>query len=212
MFFEPRTGHSLPHDPFRAIVAPRPIGWASSLSTDGIVNLAPYSFFNGVSNYPPMVMLASEGIKDSITNIEATGEFVVNLATESLARKMNETSRAHAAEINEFEPAGLTPAPCRLVRPPRVEESPAALECKVTRMVPLPDLQGDTGNRLMAIAEVVGIHIDEKYLKEGLFDMVAAGTIARCGYWDYARVTELFHMPRPDLPEHEAYVGKGQAR
>ncbi|MEC9343577.1 MAG: flavin reductase family protein [Pseudomonadota bacterium] len=208
MFFEPRKGHDLPHDPFRAIVAPRPIGWATSLSADGIVNLAPYSFFNGVSNYPPMVMISSEGIKDSITNIRDTGEFVVNLATEALAQRMNETSRAHPAHVDEFEPAGLTPAPCRLVRPPRVKESPAALECKVTSIVPLPDLDGDPGERLMAVGEVVGIHIDESCLKDGLFDMVAAGTIARCGYWDYARVTELFQMPRPDLAEHKSYVRK----
>lgn len=208
MFFEPRKGHELPHDPFRAIVAPRPIGWASSLSKDGIVNLAPYSFFNGVSNFPPMVMIVSEGIKDSITNIEATGEFVINLATESLAQKLNETSRAHGPEINEFEPAGLTPVASQMVKPPRVKESPAALECKVTKMIPLPDLQGDTAERLMAVAEVVGIYIDEDYLTDGHFDMIAAGTIARCGYWDYARVTELFSMPRPDLPQHSDYVKK----
>jgi flavin reductase (DIM6/NTAB) family NADH-FMN oxidoreductase RutF len=202
MFFEPRAGHSLPHDPFRAIVAPRPIGWISSISAEGKVNLAPYSFFNAVAGSPPMVLFASEGIKDSIQNVEATGEFVANLATRPLAKRMNETARAHAPDVDEFAVAGLTPAPSALVRPPRVAESPAALECKVTQMVPLKDLSGDSGERLMAIAEVVGIHIDEAYLKDGLFDMVAAQTIARCGYWDYAPATELFHMPRPDLIDH----------
>ena len=182
MFFEPRAGHSLPHDPFRAIVAPRPIGWISSISAEGKVNLAPYSFFNAVAGSPPMVLFASEGIKDSIQNVEATGEFVANLATRPLAKRMNETARAHAPDVDEFAVARLTPAPSALVRPPRVAESPAALECKVTQMVPLKDLSGDSGERLMAIAEVVGIHIDEAYLKDGLFDMVAAQTIARCGY------------------------------
>jgi len=202
MFFEPRDGHGLPHDPFRAIVAPRPIGWISSISEAGIVNLAPYSFFNGVASRPPMVMFVSEGIKDTIRNVQATGEFVVNLATRPLAERMNETSRAHDADIVEFEQAGLTPTPSRLVRPPRVAESPAALECKVTQIVPLTDLKGDPAERIMAIAEVVGIHIDESVLVDGLFDMTAAQTIARCGYWDYTEVTEVYSMPRPDLPDH----------
>ncbi|WP_417683756.1 flavin reductase family protein [Roseibium sp.] len=202
MFFEPRSGHPLPHDPFRAIVAPRPIGWISSISKDGVVNLAPYSFFNAIAGNPPMVMFASEGIKDSIRNVEASREFVVNLATKSLAERMNETSRAHPAEVNEFEVAGLTMTESRLVKAPRVAETPAALECKVTEILPLKDLNGDAGERVMAIAEVVGIHIDEAYLTDGLFDMVKAGTIARCGYWDYQLTTELFNMPRPDLPNH----------
>lgn len=202
MFFEPRNGHGLPHDPFRAIVAPRPIGWVSTVSPEGVVNLAPYSFFNAVAGKPPMVMLSSEGIKDSITNIEKSGEFVINLATRKLAEQMNETSRAHASDIDEFEPAGLTPVPSRLVAPPRVGGSPASLECRVTQMVPLKDLNGESGGRLMALGEVIGIHIDESCIRGGEFDMVAAGTIARCGYWDYLEVTELFRMPRPDLPDH----------
>lgn len=202
MFFEPRSGHDLPHDPFRAIVAPRPIGWISSLSKEGMVNLAPYSFFNAVAGKPPMVMFASEGIKDSITNVQATGEFVVNLATLSLAERMNETSRAHDAHINEFEVAGLTMVPSEMIAPPRVAETPAALECKVTQILPLADLNGDAGERMMAIAEVVGIHINEDYLTDGLFDMVRAGSLARCGYWDYQTTTALFRMPRPDLADH----------
>ena len=199
MFFEPANGHGLPHDPFRAIVAPRPIGWVSTLSASGEANLAPYSFFNAVAGRPPMVMLASEGIKDSITNIRDTGEFVVNLATKTLAERMNETSRDHGPEVDEFAPAGLTHAPSRMVRPPRVAEAVAALECRVTQMVPLNDLAGDPGQRLMAIGEVVGVHIDESMLTDGKFDMVKAGTLARCGYWDYQVTTELFDMPKPDF-------------
>lgn len=199
MFFKPSEGHGLPHDPFRAIVAPRPIGWVSTVSKDGNVNLAPYSFFNAVAGKPPMVMISSEGIKDSITNVRDTGEFVVNLATLGLAEKMNETSRDHSYDINEFEPAGLTPVASRLVAPPRVAESPAALECRVTQMVSLPDLSGDNGQRMMAIGEVVGIYIDDTALTDGQFDMVKAGTLARCGYWDYQVTTDLFDMPKPDF-------------
>lgn len=201
MFYEPRNGHGLPHDPFRAIVAPRPIGWISTISAEGVVNLAPYSFFNAVAGRPPMVMFASEGIKDTIRNVQATGEFVVNLATLSLARKMNETSIAVAPEVNEFNLAGLTPLPSRMVRAPRVAESPAALECRVTEILPLRDLAGDAGERMMAVGEVVGIHIDPAALTDGGFDMVKAGTLARCGYWDYQVTTDLFRMPRPDLPD-----------
>ncbi|MCF7701781.1 flavin reductase family protein [Loktanella sp. M215] len=199
MFFKPSEGHGLPHDPFRAIVAPRPIGWVSTRSKDGSINLAPYSFFNAIAGKPPMVMLSSEGIKDSITNIRDTGEFVINLATLALAEKMNETSRDHATDINEFEPAGLTAFPSTLVAPPRVAESPAALECRMTQMVALPDLSGDPGERLMAIGEVVGIHIDDAALSDGMFDMVKVGTLARCGYWDYQVTTNLFSMPKPDF-------------
>ncbi|SPJ25412.1 flavin reductase family protein [Palleronia abyssalis] len=200
MFFEPANGHGLPHDPFRAIVAPRPIGWVSTLSDTGLVNLAPYSFFNAVAGRPPMVALSSEGIKDSITNMRDTGEFVVNLATMALAKQMNETSRDFDSDVDEFGPAGLTPEPSKLVKPPRIAGVAAALECKVTQMVDLPDLQGDKGQRLMAVGEVVGIHIDDAMLTDGKFDMVKAGTIARCGYWDYQVTRELFDMPKPDVP------------
>lgn len=200
MFYEPKDGHGLPHDPFRAIVAPRPIGWISSIAGDGTVNLAPYSFFNAVAGHPPMVAFASEGLKDSARNIQETREFVVNLAVRALAGQMNETSRAVDAEVDEFETSGLTPVASRLVRPPRVAESPAALECKVTHILDLTDLAGRSNDRWLTIGEVVGIHIDERVIRDGRFDMVAAGTIARCGYWDYTQVTEIFAMPRPDLP------------
>lgn len=199
MFYRPELGHGLPHDPFRAIVSPRPIGWISSVSTAGVVNLAPYSFFNAIAGHPPLVMFSSEGIKDSITNVMETREFVVNMATLPLAERMNETSRAHDTAINEFEVAGLTPIACEIVAAPRVAESPAALECKVTDIVPVKDIKGDTGDRVMAIAQVVGIHLDENFLRDGLFDNVAAQTIARCGYWEYQVSSKVFNMPRPDL-------------
>ncbi|MEO9296842.1 flavin reductase family protein [Devosia alba] len=198
MFYRPEAGHGLPHDPFRAIVSPRPIGWISSISNAGLVNLAPYSFFNALSGQPPLLMFSSEGIKDSITNAMETGEFVVNMATRPLAAQLNETSRAHAAGINEFDVTGLTPAPCEIVAAPRVAESPASLECKVTDIVPVKDLNGDVGDRVMAIAQVVGIHINEAFLRDGQFDNVAAQTIARCGYWEYQVSSEMFSMPRPD--------------
>lgn len=201
MFYQPRDGHGLPHNPFLAIVAPRPIGWISTVSEDGVVNLAPYSFFNAVAGSPPMVMFSSEGIKDSIRNVMATGEFVVNLATRALADRMNITAIAVAPAVNEFDTSGLTAAPCHLVRPPRVAESPAALECRLTSLVPLPDLQGNTGERMMAVGEVVGIHIDPGALTDGAFDMVKVGTLARCGYWDYQVTTAVFSMPRPDHPD-----------
>lgn len=199
MFFEPRKGHELPFNPFKAIVAPRPIGWITSISAAGVVNLAPYSFFNAVGDNPPMVMFASADIKDSITNIEETGEFVCNLTTMALAEQMNQTSGAYDAAINEFEPAGLTAAPSTVVRPPRVAESPAALECKLTELLPIRDLDGNDHDRRMAIGEVVGIYVDDACLVDGHFDMVKAGTIARCGYRDYAHVTELFQMTRPKV-------------
>tara|TARA_R110002020_G_scaffold459632_1_gene677732 strand:+ start:14699 stop:15310 length:612 start_codon:yes stop_codon:yes gene_type:complete len=198
MFFEPKNGHGLPHDPFRAIVAPRPIGWVSTVSQDGLINLAPYSFFNAVAGRPPMVILSSEGLKDSILNIEATREFVINLATLPMAERMNETSRGLPFDTNEFEFAGLESAASSLVKPPRVADCPAALECKVTDIIDLKNLAGEIGERRMAIGEVVGIYIDEQYLTDGKFDMVKAQTLARCGYWDYQVTTELFDMPRPD--------------
>ena len=200
-FYEPATGHGLPHDPFKAIVAPRPIGWISTLSAAGRPNLAPYSFFNAVGDTPPMVAFSSSGAKHSVENAEATGEFVCNLATRALADAMNATSAVVPEEIDEFTLAGLEPAPSRIVAPPRVAASPAALECRLLQVVDLVDLDGvSTGNRL-AIGQVVGVHIDRAYLRDGLFDTAAAGAIARAGYRDeYFEATPetLFRMLRPD--------------
>jgi flavin reductase (DIM6/NTAB) family NADH-FMN oxidoreductase RutF len=199
-FYEPKNGHRLPHDPFKAIVAPRPIGWISSIDTEGRVNLAPYSFFNAFCDIPPVVGFSSGGRKDSQSNIEATGEFVANLVTRRHAEAMNRTSAPFPHDVNEFEMAGLTAAPSRLVKPPRVADAPAALECKLLLVLPIKDLEGKPTRNTLLLGQVVGIHIDSAFLKDGLFDMVAAGTIARCGYLaDYAEVTQLFEMMRPAL-------------
>jgi flavin reductase (DIM6/NTAB) family NADH-FMN oxidoreductase RutF len=200
-FYEPRLGHGLAHDPFKAIVAPRPIGWISTVDADSCVNLAPYSFFNAFSDAPPIVGFASTGRKDSQRNIEATGEFVANLATMRHAEAMNLTSAPLPAGMNEMEHAGLTPAPCRIVRPPRVADAPAALECKLLLVISLKDLEGRPTASTLILGQVVGVHIDTGFLRDGLFDMTAAGTIARCGYrGDYAHVTQLFEMLRPASP------------
>ena len=199
-FYEPRHGHRLPHDPFKAIVAPRPIGWISTVDEAGRANLAPYSFFNAFCEAPPIVGFSSGGRKDSQRNIEATGEFVVNLATRKHAEAMNLTSAPVPHGVDEMKLAGLTAAPCRLVRPPRVADAPAALECKLLLVLPLKDLDGRPTPSTLVLGQVVGVHVDPAYLKDGLFDLVAAGTIARCGYrGDYAQVTELFEMLRPTL-------------
>jgi flavin reductase (DIM6/NTAB) family NADH-FMN oxidoreductase RutF len=197
-FYEPAKGHGLPRDPFKALVAPRPIGWISSVDPQGRPNLAPYSFFNAVSEEPPIVCFSSGGRKDSQTNIEATGEFVVNLATRKLAEAVNLSSAPLEAGVSEFELTGLASAPSRLVKPPRVAETPAALECKLLYVLPLIDLDGVPTKNTVLFGQVVGVHIDKSCLKDGLFDMTLAGTIARCGYrGDYTEVKELFEMVRP---------------
>ena len=197
-FYEPKEGHGLPHDPFKAIVAPRPIGWISTVDPEGRVNLAPYSFYNAFSEAPPIVGFSSGGRKDSQRNIEATGEFVCNLVTRKHALAMNLTSAPFPHGVNEMERAGLAAAPSRLVRPPRVADAPAALECKLLLVLPLSDLDGEATGNTLILEQVVGVHIDRAFLKGGLFDLAAAGTIARCGYrGDYAEVTSVFEMLRP---------------
>jgi flavin reductase (DIM6/NTAB) family NADH-FMN oxidoreductase RutF len=199
-FYEPRSGHGLPHDPFKAIVAPRPIGWVSTIDPEGRVNLAPYSFYNAFSEAPPIVGFSSGGRKDSQRNIEATGEFVANLVTRKHAEAMNLTSAPFPHGVNEMECAGLAAAPCRLVKPPRVADAPAALECKLLLVLPLKDLDGKLTANTLILGQVVGVHIDRAFLKGGLFDIAAARTIARCGYrGDYAEVTSVFEMLRPVL-------------
>ncbi|PSJ61792.1 flavin reductase family protein [Kumtagia ephedrae] len=196
MFFEPAKGHGLRHDPFKAIVAPRPIGWISTMSRAGQVNLAPYSFFNALSSKPPLVWFSSDNGKDSVTFAEETGEFVVNLVGRELAERMVRTSVEAPRGVNEFDYAGLAAAPSRLVAPPRVAEAPAALECKVTEIIHPKALDGSSPATI-AIGEVVGVHIDEAYLKDGLFDTAKAGNVARLGYFDYARVDATFAMRPP---------------
>ena len=197
-FYEPADGHGLPHDPFKAIVAPRPIGWISSLDAEGRVNLAPYSFFNAICDQPPMVMFSSGGWKDSVANIQATGEFVCNLVTRALAEKMNLTSASLPHGVNEFEFAKLDAAPSRIVKPPRVAEAPAALECKLVQIVRLHSLDGTVLNQYVTIGQVVGVHIDRAFLADGLFDLLATHAIQRAGYAaDYTEATTGFKMKRP---------------
>lgn len=197
MFYEPGKGHGLPHDPFKAIVAPRPIGWISTVSGQGEVNLAPYSFFNAISSQPPLVMFSSDGDKDSTTFIRETGEFVVNLVGHALAQKMNASAVDAPRGVSEFGYAGLTSAPSRLVTPPRVAEAPAALECKATEIFRPKTLEGEMSENVVVIGQVVGIHIDDAMLTNGLFDVVKAGNVSRLGYMDYAAITETFAMRRP---------------
>ncbi|WP_427023320.1 flavin reductase family protein [Aureimonas ureilytica] len=202
MFYETdRNEHGLPHDPLKAIVAPRPIGWISTRSKGGAANLAPYSFFNLVADDPKLVMFSSSGIKDSATFAVETGEFVINLATYPLREAMNRSSAAAPRGVSEFEIAGLTEAPCRLVRAPRVAESPAALECKVTQSFRPMGLDGPSPSAFIVIGQVVGVHIDERVLRDGLFATDLAEPLTRLGYLDYAVTREVFTMRRPKRPD-----------
>lgn len=199
-FYEPRNGHGLPHDPFNAIVGPRPIGWISSLSQDGVRNLAPYSFFNAFNYIPPIVGFASIGAKDTLRNVQDTGEFVWNLATRPLAEAMNASCAAVAPEVDEFALAGLSAMPSRLVKAPRVAESPVAFECKVTQIVQLQRTGGETVPTWLVLGEVVGVHIAQATLKDGVYDTAAAGHILRGGGpADYFSIgpEQLFQMHRP---------------
>ena len=197
-FYEPRKGHGLPHDPFKAIVAPRPIGWISSIDGQGRVNLAPYSFFNAFSSRPPIVGFSSESWKDSVRNVEETGEFVCSLVSRDLAEAMNVTAAPVAAGVDEMKLAGLDAAPSRMVRPPRVARAIAALECRKTAVMRLSDVNGKELETWLVLGEVVGVHMNEAFLRDGRFDTAAARPVARCGYaGDYAEVTSLFEMIRP---------------
>ncbi|RUU76604.1 flavin reductase family protein, partial [Mesorhizobium sp. M7A.T.Ca.TU.009.01.3.1] len=184
MFYEPSKGNGLPHDPSKAIVAPRPIGWISTLNRAGEVNLAPYSFFNAVSTRPFIVWFSSEGEKDSASFAQETGEFVANLVSRDLAEKMNRTSVNAPRGVNEFVYADLAMAPSRLVAPPRVAAAPAALECKVTEVFRPKALDGSPTSAVIVAGEVVGVHIDDAFLTDGLFDITKAGNVARLGYMD----------------------------
>jgi flavin reductase (DIM6/NTAB) family NADH-FMN oxidoreductase RutF len=200
MFYETakRDKETLPHDPFKAIVAPRPIGWISTRARDGRVNLAPYSFFNGFASHPPIVGFSSDGgYKDSAAFARESGEFVVNLATFALKDAMNATSAPLPRGENEFLHAGLTMAECRLVGAPRVKESPASLECKVVEIVEIRNREGGWSGHVLILGEVVGVHIDEAFLRDGHFDIAAAKPLARCGYQDYAVVESVFALARP---------------
>lgn len=206
VFYEPRLGHGLRHNPFNAIVVPRPIGWISTLAADGRANLAPFSFFNAVAYVPPMVMFATTGPhsagghKDSMRNAIATGEFVANLTTWELREAVNMTSTPAPPGVDEFEVAGLEKAPSRIVAPPRVAASPVHLECRTITHVELPTPDPDDPNTAL-FGEVVGVHIADEFIVDGLVDTLALEPIARLGYrGDYTVVRERFEMIRPDWP------------
>jgi len=198
MFYEPKDNdHGLPHQPFKALVAPRPIGWISTISDDGIANLAPYSFFNGVSDDPPMVMFSSGGNKDSLVNAETTGEFVCNIVSYALRDAMNASSANVHANVDEFELAGLRKAECRIVKAPRVAEAPAALECRTVKIVDLPGEDGQGSHYRVVFGLVVGIHIADETLIDGLVDAKRLNQLARLGYQDYSAVDKVFSLARP---------------
>jgi flavin reductase (DIM6/NTAB) family NADH-FMN oxidoreductase RutF len=191
MFYEPtKNDHALPHDPFTAIIGPRPLGWITSMSMKGEINLAPYSFFNCVSSDPPMVMFASDGRKNTIDFVEETREFVCNLAVWDLREHLKETSRTFPRGTNEMQAVGLEAVPSVLVKPPRVKASPCALECKWLQTLQLYDIDGNRASRFIAFGQVVGIHIDERFIKDGLLDTAAMKPITRGGYQDYFVATE----------------------
>lgn len=204
MFYRPEEGHGLPHDPFKALVVPRPIGWISTRDASGRPNLAPYSFFNGCGDAPPMVMFAQTGRKsredrekDTIENIRATGEFACNMASEALAEAMNVSSGTYSAETDEIALAGLTAAPCTAIGAPRVAEAPAVLECRLWRILDdLPSWKPHASN-IVVIGEVVGVHIAESALNEGRVDLGGVRPVARLGYMDYATVERVWEMRRP---------------
>jgi flavin reductase (DIM6/NTAB) family NADH-FMN oxidoreductase RutF len=193
----------LGRSPFKALVVPRPIGWVSTISPSGVVNLAPFSFFNAIAEDPEMVMFcpggakADRAVKDSRANVEATKEFVCNLATWDTREAMNQTSAGLPMETDEFEYSGLTTLPSRLVMPPRVAETPVHLECRYWKTIDLPS-RDPADSYVMILGEVVGVHIDDSLIRDGRVDIAAAKPIARLGYSEYAVVAEAFRMRRPD--------------
>lgn len=188
----------LTFDPFKAIVAPRPIGWIGTLNEDGVPNLAPYSFFMPLGSNPHMIAFTSEGMKHSPANAKAQGEFTFSLATDALKHAMNASSGSHPDGANEFDLAGLTPGAPVVVKAPFVAESPAALECRTISVEPLIDMEGTVINRFMVIGQVVQTHIRDEYIRDGRFDTAAAAPIARLGYRDYATASALWELTRPD--------------
>jgi len=211
MFYATKSNqHGLPRDPFKALVTPRPIGWISTISKDGICNIAPYSFFNAISEKPHYVIFGSAGCKDSVRNIEQTGEFVCSLATHALKGEMNVTSAAVPYGVDEFPISGLTAMKSEMVAPPRVKQSPAALECKHWQTIQLPaSVPGGPLGNLAVIGLVVGIYIDDAALNEGFFDTAAVEPLARLGYMDYAFVNKdtSFTLDRPEVAEDGTVKG-----
>ncbi len=200
MFYDAGANdHGLRHSPLKALVGPRPIGWISALDAAGRLNLSPYSFFNAVAEAPFIVAFSSDGYKDAVSFIDETREFVCNLATFDLREAMNATSAPLPRGESEMAAAGLTAAPCRLVKPPRVAESPAALECKHLRTIRLETLEGRKMDQFLVLGQVVGVHIDDAFIRDGIVDTAAMRPIMRAGYMDYFVATPetKFSIPRP---------------
>ena len=202
-YYEPSGGHGLSHDPFNAIVGPRPIGWISSCRADGGYNLAPYSFFNAFNYRPPIIGFSTIGWKDTVANVQASGEFVWNLATMALASRMNATSASVGPEVDEFVLSGLTPAPSRRIATPRVKESPVNFECRLSQLIQLQSAEGVAVKAWLVLGEVVAVHIDRALLKDGAYDTAAARPILRAGATSaYAEIRpdSMFDMERPGAP------------
>lgn len=201
MFYTTDTNqHGLPHDPFKAIVAPRPIGWIGSKGRDGSMNLSPYSFFNAISDRPKLVMFSSSGRKDSLRNVEETGVFTANLVSRHLVDRMNASSAPVAYDVDEFALAGLTAVDGRVVDAPFVGEALAVLECRVTQIQQLGDVDGKPTDSWMVIGQVMAIHIDETIIRDGRIDMGLSRPVARMGYMDYCDGgSDVFQLQRPLL-------------
>ena len=200
MFYRPAEGHGLPHNPFNAIVTPRPIGWISTRSADGQNNLAPYSFFNAVAYVPPQVMFASTSAKedridtkDSVANIRETGEFCVNIVSYDMRDVMNASSEMLPRDVDEFEHAGIEKIECNEINCARVAAAPASLECRMTQIVKVKG-----AHNFVVFGEVIGVHIRDETLVDGKFDVRTFSPLSRMGYRDYTRVTEIFELSRPD--------------
>ena len=199
MFYRPEDGHGLKHNPFNAIVTPRPIGWISTRGSDGSENLAPYSFFNAVAYVPPQVMFAStsakpdrDGTKDSVSNIRDTGVFAVNIVEYAMRDQMNVTSGPWEKEVDEFDKAAIQRAPCETIACSRVANAPATLECKLTEIV---TLKGEAN--FVVLGEVIGVHLRDDAVKDGMFDILSYEPLTRLGYRDYSRITDAFELKRP---------------
>ena len=200
MFYKPEDGHDLPHNPFSAVVTPRPIGWISTRGRDGADNLAPYSFFNAVAYTPPQVMFAStgtkpdrDGTKDSMANIRETGVFCVNIVEYAMRERMNQSSGPWGRDVDEFADAGIAKAPCETIPCARVQAAPAALECRLTQIVDLPGAANQ-----VAFGEVIGVHLRDDCLVDGHFDIRRFNPLTRLGYKDYSVIREIFSMDRPN--------------
>lgn len=199
MFYRPEDGHGLPHNPFNAVITPRPIGWISTRGSDGSENLAPYSFFNGIAYEPPQVMFSCtsakpdrDGVKDSVANIQETEVFAVNIVAHAMSDAMNVTSGPWDKDVDEFEKAGLTKSECASIPCSYVEGAPAVLECKLTQFVTLP---GEANT--LVLGEVTGVHLRDDCVVDGKFDVTTFQPLARLGYRDYTKVTDLFSLNRP---------------